>query len=377
MKKQLLQISNDFADQKIYVNLVRRLSGRGFSQIVYVPIKWKSKINGNRDDTILNVQYHYSYILKRNILFKLLFHRKINIILKDLESKINLNEIGLVHAHFLFSDGGVAYLLKKKYKIPYVVSVRASDIYTFFPKMLHLRKLGNKIMNDAERVIFINYSYLEIFKEKYHNKAYHGILEKTQIIPNAIQNKWFENAPSFKLIKSITRILYVGRLVKRKKLDIVIKAIKVLNKHSNNQYALEVVGKGEYYGQLKKLANDQVFFHGQITNFEKLLEIYRRCHIFAMPSIKETFGLVYIEAMSQGLPVIYCKNEGIDGYFNNNRVGVAVRPNKVMDVVNGIKFIEDHYDQISAEAINASKRFNWNEITENFVEIYKKSLHSN
>ena len=80
MTKKLLQISNDFADQKIYVNLVRHLSEQGMEQIVYVPVRWEDKIDGNRDNAIENVEYHYSYILKRSLLFKLRFHRKIDII---------------------------------------------------------------------------------------------------------------------------------------------------------------------------------------------------------------------------------------------------------------------------------------------------------
>lgn len=375
MKKKLLQISNDFADQKIYVNLVRKLSSEGFKQIVYVPLKWKYKIDGNKDDSIKDVTYHYSYILKRNILFKLQFRRKLRIILEDIERKINIDELGLVHAHFLFSDGGVAYLLKKKYNIPYVVSVRASDMFAFFPKMIHLRKFGNEIMKEAEKVIFINHSYKELFKERYLNKAFYDVMAKTKIIPNAIDDKWFENAPIKKSIRSEIRILYVGRIVKRKKLDVVIKALDLLNNNSQNEFILEVVGEGEYLAEIEKLANKSVRFHGKINEFHELLRIYRRCHIFAMPSIKETFGLVYIEALSQGLPIIYCKNEGVDGYFEDNAVGVSVEPNSVYDVVNGINHIIDNYENFNLKAVSASKTFNWDETTQKYIEIYLETLH--
>jgi glycosyltransferase involved in cell wall biosynthesis len=58
---------------------------------------------------------------------------------------------------------------------------------------------------------------------------------------------------------------------------------------------------------------------------EKLLNNYRNSDIFIMPSYNETFGLVYIEAMSQGLPIIYTQNEGVDGYFKEGSVGYSVK----------------------------------------------------
>ena len=51
----------------------------------------------------------------------------------------------------------------------------------------------------------------------------------------------------------------------------------------------------------------------------------RSCSVFAMPSIFETFGLVYLEALSQNLPVVYTKGQGIDGMFDNT-VGIGVDP---------------------------------------------------
>ncbi|WBU90699.1 glycosyltransferase family 4 protein [Cellulophaga omnivescoria] len=375
MAKTILQLSNDFPDQKIYVNLVNRLSNFGYNQIVYVPVKWEDKIDGNRDESIKNVEYHYSYILKRSLLFRLQYHKKINIILQDLESKVDLREVDLIHGHFLFSDGGVAYKIKKKYNIPYVVSVRASDIFTFFKWMFHLRKFGNKIMNEAERVIFINPSYVEIFKEKYLSKFHSDILNKISVVPNAIDDKWFSNLVVQKRIVEPIRLLYVGRIVKRKKLDVVINALKELNKKSKKKYVLEVVGDGNFIHTVKKMADNNVIFHGHIYNFSKLLEIYKRSQIFVMPSIKETFGLVYVEALSQGLPIVFCKGEGVDGFFKENEVGVSVRNDSVNDVIRAVDYIEKEYEQLTQNTLQQSEKFNWDECTKSFIEIYERSFY--
>ncbi|WP_421823935.1 glycosyltransferase [Flagellimonas oceanensis] len=376
IKDRILHLSNDFADQKIYVNLVKRLSKIGYEQIVYVPLKWENKIDGNRDDTIPNVSYHYSFILRRNILFRFRYFNKIRLIKNDLKSKVDLSAISMVHAHFLFSDGGVAYLLKKEYGIPYVVSVRASDIFTFFKKMPHLRKFGNRIMRDADKVIFINPSYVELFQKNYLKKAFKGILKKTTVVPNAIDDKWFSNNAFTKKTSYPIRILYVGRIIKRKKLDLVIRAVQELNKREGkNNFVLEIVGDGIFLEYAKKLADENIIFHGKIRNFKSLSEIYNRCHLFAMPSLKETFGLVYIEALSQGLPIIYCTGEGVDGFFDKGEVGVAVRPNNLEDLIVAVKQIVKNYEALSEKGKIASKKFNWNECTNVFDTIYQDAIH--
>ena len=374
MTKKLLQISNDFADQKIYVNLVRRVSEKGISQVVYVPVRWEEKIDGNRDDSIKDVSYHYSYILRRNLIFKLRFHRKISIIQNDLESKIDLKEIGLIHAHFLFSDGAVAYRLKKKYNIPYIVSVRATDIHTFFRYMIHLRSLGNKIINEAERVIFINPSYVDIFNRKFRMSFLDSEKDKFKIIPNAIDDGWFERPMKPKYVSDIVRLIYVGRIIKRKKLDVVIKALDRLNEENNNRFRLDVVGEGSFEESVKKMAGGHVKFHGRINSISKLISIYDQSHIFVMPAVRETFGLVYIEAMSQGLPIIFCKGEAVDGFFRENSVGRAVKPNSVTAVCDAVISILGEYGNMSNNAIKESKRFNWNEVTAQYLEAYQTSI---
>ena len=56
-----------------------------------------------------------------------------------------------------------------------------------------------------------------------------------------------------------------------------------------------------------------------------------------MPSSNETFGLVFIEALSQSLPIIYTKGEGIDGYFKDDFIGKAVNSKDNQSIAYAIK----------------------------------------
>jgi glycosyltransferase involved in cell wall biosynthesis len=78
--------------------------------------------------------------------------------------------------------------------------------------------------------------------------------------------------------------------------------------------------------------------------------------------------------MTQGLPVIYTQNEGIDGYFKEGLVGYAVDPNDIGDIVNKIELIADNYEQTSKNAVQESQRFSWDQISNQYVKLYKYNV---
>src|SRR5699024_1841446 len=95
---------------------------------------------------------------------------------------------------------------------------------------------------------------------------------------------------------------------------------------------------------------------------EELIQIYRENAIFVMPSITETFGLVYAEAMSQGLPVIYTKEQGFDKQFEEGVVGYSVDCFNPEEISQNILGIIEKYNDISKNCIDLVKKFSWDRI---------------
>ena len=95
-----------------------------------------------------------------------------------------------------------------------------------------------------------------------------------------------------------------------------------------------------------------------------------------MLSKKETFGLVYIESLSQGTPIIYTKGEGIDGYFRDVQVWFTFYFNNCgfLTFKKKIELIFKDYNQISNNCINESKSFNWNELSRRYIKIYNNLM---
>jgi glycosyltransferase involved in cell wall biosynthesis len=91
-----------------------------------------------------------------------------------------------------------------------------------------------------------------------------------------------------------------------------------------------------------------------------------------LPSITETFGLVYPEAMSQGVPVIYSKGQGFDRQFQEGTVGYHVDPKNPTEIANKIIKITNNYDVISRNCSAMVVRFDWRKIEYSYLKIYKE-----
>lgn len=307
---------------------------------------------------------------------RLTFFSKQRKIYKDVIKNINIKDISLSHAHSLFANGYIAYKLKKDYNIPYVVAVRNTDVNIFFDKIFILRNLGNKILANADRVVFISKPYLNYTIDTYvPKKLQKEIYNKSVVLPNGIDEFWHNNnyKRTSKPADKNLSILFVGKVDHNKNIETTIEAIKILIQ-DGYKIKYKIIGK-IYDPKYKKLIEENNFItYLPFCNKKELLNHYREADIFVMPSKKETFGLVYVEAMSQGLPVIYTKDQGFDGFFKDGTVGYAVTYNSAKQIVASIKKVEENYLSISDNCIEGSKRFNWHSISQDYKKLYKEVI---
>ncbi len=375
---KVLHISNDFTGSKVYSNLISKIDNFGHEQIIYTAIRSIHLYGRNTlEFKVPNSKLIYSHILTN--IDRFLFRRKIKRIVADIERRVNLENISLMHAHTWFSDGAVAYELYLKYNQPFLITVRNTDINLFWKYGYHLRGYAIDILTAASSVIFISPSYKRRFEKLHFPKDYGAqLLKKCFVIPSGIDEFWFNHlhVKTSSCDHEMYRFLYVGRFTKDKNISKLIDSINLLNKQGVH-CTLSLVGNGHSLAKkMKALANknDFIKFLGEIYSKEDLLKIYRSHDAFAMPSLHETLGLVYLEAMSQGLPILYSKNEGVDGLFDDS-IGVAVNPNRLDCIVSGLKNLIVNKQSFRFNPSEILFNHNWNYISIIYFKLYEKIVN--
>lgn len=365
----ILNINSYYYSSTVHKQLVTHLQSQGVSSLTYVPLV---KGYSPREECKYGSENHVVTSECFNKPDRYIFHVKHRKILKDITNRICFTDFNYSHAHSLFSNGYIALQIKRRYGLPYVVTVRDTDMNTFFKYMLHLRGLGIEILQEADKIIFLSATYRDYLFEKYFKKPYaEEVLNKTVVIPNGIDSYWLRNinTPRKVLENQTLNLIYVGAVSKRKNITTTIKAIEILRERGYN-VKFTVVGKlvdKSVIENIKRLR--YVNYLGQ-KNREDLLEIYRNNDIFVMPSITETFGLVYAEAMSQGLPIIYTKGQGFDGQFQEGLVGYSVGCYNSDQIADRIIKLVNSYENTSKNCINLCGKFDWNTIAAEYKNTY-------
>jgi glycosyltransferase involved in cell wall biosynthesis len=340
---------------------------------MYVPLPVGREHDHRYSYSSNQVEVDYSYDF--NWFDRLLFFTRVHKIEKALEKPWLFGAPDLIHCHYLFNSGCVARKIKRKDGVKYLSAFRNSDI-GYFRFMPHLRSLGLKIMSDASYIIFLSPAYQKTVFEKYvPGPPSEELAHKSMIIPNGISDFWLANAPNYKKKgkDSAIRLLFVGEWIKRKNIETIVKVVDHL-RSKGHKASLLIVGDGPTSKKVHELAAcrpDYVATHPWVADQKELLALYRSCDVFVMPSFNETFGLVYIEAMSQGLPVVYTRGQGIDGYYDDGVIGYGCPPRSVESIAQSIEKIMADYDNISRNCIEASQRFNWTDIAREYNRLYE------
>lgn len=361
----ILHLNSNYLFTKIYANAIKNMDSELNHYIfnpLYRNINYKNNMN--------NVNIYAPVILKKSD--RLLTRYRLNKAIKYIENKDIIKNINIVHAHSLTNDGILAYKLSEKHNIPYILTIRNTDInYSLKYKKYNMRLYKNTLKN-ASLIIFPNNSYKKNLLNLFENDSVlREKLINSKVIPNGIDSYWHDNIyTNVRSLKDEINLIYVGRIYKNKNLHNILKAVSMLE--SEYEINIKVVGKiidHNYFNQLKSIHS--FTYLGELDK-DKLRDAYRESDIFIMPSFNETFGLVYVEALSQNLPIVYTKYEGIYGYFRDYEYGVPVQANNYNEIGDGIKYIVRNYSDIQYNLKNKAflESFNWETIGKIYSEIY-------
>lgn len=369
---RILHININYPYTTLHQTMVEHLTEIGVDNVVFVPVydETNSKIIPNSNVVVSRC------FKKWDRIFYFLKQKKIQ---NSLIHNLNVPDYEIIHAYTLFSDGNTAMQISKRYGIPYVVTVRGTDLRDFLHLKPYLIPYGIKIMENAERIIFLSKTYQESMFQKYvPDKMRKEMVRKSIIIPNGIDDFWIKNIyyerdydqTQARFNNREMRVICVANILKDKNIPFLQKALEKL-RENGWKVQFHVIGNAVDKKELGRIEIDKyTVYHGSKKK-EELIYYYRENDIFALTSHIESFGLVYAEAMSQGLPVIYTSGEGFDQQFEDGHVGFSTSDRRMNDVVENILKIAADYRRISENCIKEVKKFEWNQIVRKYKELYK------
>lgn len=159
--------------------------------------------------------------------------------------------------------------------------------------------------------------------------------------------------------------LVAGRLVNYKRVDLVINCFNQLNKR------LVIAGDGEEYYKLKKISSVNITFLGKVSD-KKLINLYQQAKALIFPG-EEDFGLVPVEAQSQGTPVIAYGKGGVKETVLDGKTGILFPKQTPMSLAKAIERFENS-NLSSSDCINNAKRFTQKKFHRDFNKYLKTKI---
>ena len=289
-----------------------------------------------------------------------------NIVKRDAEEYLKgEKQPDLIHAH-TYLGGYIASLLKKSLDLPYIMTLHETSFLTNQIPGYHL-EIVNQSLDLATKVVSVGSKLAMTIQNKFDIPSI--------VIPNFIDFQRFK--PSSEKHEKYS-FIFVGDLVLRKNVKALIKAfVKVKDELSNVE--LIIVGDGPESGKLRNWVrgfgnNRGIIFKGRQTQEEVAKEL-SMSHCFILPSSSETFGIVLVEALSSGIPVISTSSGGPSDIISSE-VGIILdseEPKALSEAMIRIHKNRGHYEP-SELAEYARLKFSAEVVIRKYVNLYSDVL---
>ncbi|MCM8820988.1 MAG: glycosyltransferase [Candidatus Omnitrophica bacterium] len=276
----------------------------------------------------------------------------------------------IIHAN-VYKTGVSAYIIKKRYGIPYVFTEHYTGYArkTVNKKKLKMAKVG---MENADLVLPVSNSLKEDILSYNINASF-------EIVHNVVSDDFYYN-PEMKNISGINKILCVAAMHPKKNIPNLINACKVIH-NIRQDWELNIIGEGDRLKEYQKMVCDlslDKFIHflggKQKTEIARMMQI---SDFFVLPSNYETFGVVLIEALACGLPVVATRVGGVPEIINDTN-GILVEPDNSVELAKAMLYMMDNLDRYDRQKISfdAKNKYSYDVIGKQIVDIYERVLRT-
>jgi glycosyltransferase involved in cell wall biosynthesis len=293
-------------------------------------------------------------------------HHGLKLLYKKIEKE--LGKPDLMHAHFTGSSYSSAKL-KRINKLPLVITEHSSKIMSDNTNE-NIYQMADFAYKQADKIISVSPAFKEIIENKFN--------QKSNYIPNIVDTNIFQYNSKEKNHSEEFNFISVGNLIKHKRMDHTIKAFNKAFKN-NPGIKLTIIGGGPEKNNLESLIKEsnlenRIKLTGRIERKE-IAEYFKKSDAFVLASKGETFGVVFIEAMASGLPVIATRCGGPE-HFIKKEQGLIIKKNNINKLAAAMKNIYKNIGSYDNQKISKMtvEQFSPESVAEQITEVYKDVL---
>lgn len=316
-----------------------------------------TKLHGievSNDDGLKTYRYHFINITPG--LDALTQKRRLLIGMKLFERYIKDNGMpDIIHAHSLSNAGLLAKKIHKKYTIPYIVTEHFSGFLRNAVSDNLLAKL-KPVVENASKCIAVSHSFKDSLNRQFATN-------KWSYLPNVVSDKFLQQPLNLTIAANEFTFLSVCFLNSNKKIDILLRAFSIVCEQLDN-VRLQIGGDGPEKAKLESLAinlniSDKVDFLGSL-NRDAVVSTMANCSAFVSASEFETFGVVIVEALALGKPVIATKCGGPESIIIPS-VGYLVDTNSPSSLADAMLLMHANQGDFEPDAIRSYCRQEFSE----------------
>lgn len=329
-------------------------------------VKEKSGLSFNVEKGLRTYRYkNYNFIPKHPLMFNI-FDKRMEKLYKEVVKKEG--KVDVIHAQSSLWGGISAAYIAKKYNIPLIITEHSSVKRGKYVRESYYKRIVNSYKS-ADAIIAVGNGLKKEIEELTNRKD-------IKVIGNLVDLSLFD-------IRGIKResdefiFFSVAFLEGEKGLDTLIKAFSMRFKNENVR--LVIGGDGSQREWLEGIAKSesvekQVTFTGALSR-EEVASWMNKCHAFVLPSRYETFGVVYIEALASGKPVIGTFNGGAEDIVTKD-VGVLVEIDNIKDLSNAMDHIRKNNKEYEADKLRkyCTEKFSENVIVKKIINVYEEVI---
>jgi glycosyltransferase involved in cell wall biosynthesis len=275
-----------------------------------------------------------------------------------------------VHAHELYPSGAAASLLLRDHDVPLILTAHGSDLYTNLDTPSWRLALEEGV-RAADRIVCVGSKLRDDLVDEFEIPA-----ERTVVIPDTFDDTLFTFAEREPWHDRPLRLLFVGRLAPEKGIDVLLEGFERVVS-GGLEATLRIVGSGPLEGLVRDRLDAQglggrVELVGAVGGAE-LAEEMARADALVSSSLRESFGVVIVEALATGLPVVATRCGGPEETVGADD-GVLARPGDAESLAGAVREVASRYGRFDGRRIaeRAHGRFGPETVGAELVSLYEE-----